>query len=192
MRNQHPTEQSKPGHLDDGPRLQSQSQVEPEQPLARVPGQRHGTHLRVDPAAGPDARRARRRELAEEAVRRSEWLATDEQALIRAVFRNGQSAAQVARLIGVEPRQVRRRMHRIIKRVMAPAFMLVVQHRDQWTGTRRRVAEACFVRGASIREAAAELGVSLHTVRVHCAAVKSMIELRAVVAEQLRDQRRAS
>jgi DNA-directed RNA polymerase specialized sigma24 family protein len=157
-----------------------------------VPGQQAGRHLRVDPASGEDPRRARKREIAEAVVARSEWLPQDEQALVRAVFRNGQSAAQVARLMGVEPRRVRRRVHRIVKRVMAPTFVLVVQQREQWSGTRRRVAEACFVRGLSIREASIELGVSLHTVRIHCGAVRHMLELRTAIAGQLQNQRRAS
>lgn len=126
----------------------------------------------------PDLRRAVRREQIQLLLDRAELaeLPANERALLHAAFVDGHSAIEIAALarsasgapVGgevVTARSVRRRIRRLVERVMSPRFLYVVRHQGAWPQNRRRVAEACVLRGLSLRDAAAELGLSLHVVR---------------------------
>lgn len=86
-------------------------------------------------------------------------------------------------------RTLRRRVRQIAARVLSPIFVFVVAHLDPsdpgerrrlglpcWSPTRRKIAQACVVRGLSFREAASELRVSLHTVRREMQSVRALFE----------------
>jgi DNA-directed RNA polymerase specialized sigma24 family protein len=51
----------------------------------------------------------------------------------------------------------------------------VHQGRDQWSAECQAVAERIWLRGFTGREAARDLGLSLHRVRQHVAAVRAVL-----------------
>jgi DNA-directed RNA polymerase specialized sigma24 family protein len=134
------------------------------------------------PAPALDLRRGFRRDVAQRLVERAAHLPAPDRCLVEGVFRDGRSIAELAELWPENPksgrgaRALRRRLHRLIERLNSPGFLLVAECRERWGPTRRRVATACILHGLSHREAADSLGISLHTVRRHFAAVIAITE----------------
>ena len=127
-----------------------------------------------------DLRRRRPRDLADTLVSRAQHLLPEDRALISAVYQDNLTAIQVAELTSVPARTVRRRIKALVERLLSPRFEFVARSRQRWSPTRRRVAEACALRGMTLRAAAEDLNVSLHTVRRHMDAVAAQQEaLRA-------------
>lgn len=137
------------------------------------------------PAPDLDLRRGFHRDLAQALVERAAHLPEPDRYLVEGVFRDGRSIAHLSAMWaprpepGRNPQSLRRRLHRLIARLSSHRFLVVAEHSDRWTPTRRRVATACVLHGMSLREASEALGVSLHTVRRHFEAV-------AAVADALR------
>lgn len=123
-----------------------------------------------------DLRRRARRTLAERIVARSEGLPAQDRTLVRLVYHEGRSVSELAGLMGVSARTLRRRVRRLTTRVLSPRFLFVLSHQGKWSVTRRRVAEACVLGGMSLREAARALDLSFHTVRRHHDAVNALFE----------------
>ena len=138
-----------------------------------------GVGARIDPSAAWDLRRKRRRELVERLVERAELVGPPDRALVLAYYRDGQSAADIARLAGEPVRSLRRRLRRVVQRMLSPRFEFVAAHRHTWTPTRRRVAGACVLEGRTLRDTAERLGLSLHCVRRHHDAIQAMFEAEA-------------
>lgn len=135
-----------------------------------------GGAMMMDVTDAADLRRKRRRAVAEELVERAEHLLPPDRALIRAVYHDGQTAAEIARLQGVSPRRVRSRLRRLIARMASPDFLVVARDRHAWPPTRRRVATAVVLQGLSMRETAIRLRLSLHAVRRHMEQIRALVE----------------
>lgn len=127
-----------------------------------------------DPAEGADRRRRQRGEWVDQVLDRSRWLPASERALLETVYRDGRSAADVARLAQAHPTSVCRRIRRAVRRALDPRLAFVIAHRQGWSPLRRQVAEAAFVEGLSIRATAARVGVSYHTARRQREAVEAL------------------
>lgn len=129
---------------------------------------------------GLDLRRGVQRGLAEALVERAALLPAPDRYLIEGVFRDGRTIAELAALWGEDPepgqtpRALRRRLHRLVARLRSPAFVLVAEQQERWEGPMARVGAACVLRGRSMREAAGELGMSIHTVRRHLDAIMAL------------------
>lgn len=123
-----------------------------------------------------DMRRRLRREMVDVIVARSSVLAPADAALVQSVYGDGRSIASVAVLLGCDERKVRRRVKRLVARLGSAPFLYVLSHRHTWPSSRRRVAEACFLRGLSIRQAADELKLTYHAVRRQVEAVGALIQ----------------
>jgi transposase len=119
----------------------------------------------LDPDHAADLRRRKGRELADYLLACAQVATTDDRELLKAVYAEGMTAAQVARLSGAAPRTVRRRVRRVVQRCLDPRFAFVMRERDRWPSTRRRVATACVLQGRTLRGAARHLRTSLHCVR---------------------------
>lgn len=107
-------------------------------------------------------------------LRRAHVLDPDDRALLEALLREGESFLGAARSRGVCTRTVRRRMRRLINRMASERFLFVLAQHLSWPLGRRRVGEACVLRGRSMRAAARELSLSVHAVRRHLAVVSAM------------------
>ena len=132
-----------------------------------------------DPAEGADLRRKHRRELVEAVLQASPYLPDQDRALLEAFYRDGRPVAELAALAGCTPRVIRRRIRTLVARVLSPRFAFVAHHEPRWSPTRRRVARACVLGGRSLREAADDLALSLHTVRRHHDAINALFETLA-------------
>lgn len=114
-----------------------------------------------------DLRRSPSREALEVIVHRSGCLLPEDQALMDACFSRGMRVLELARLQGVDPRVVQRRIKRLSARVISPEFSFVLNQESAWPPTRRRIARAVVLEGRTMRGASKALAISLHTVREH-------------------------
>lgn len=140
---------------------------------------------RYDPDQASDLRRRRGRELVDTLVERSAYLPQDERELVLAVYRDNRKITEVAALLNLPPRRLRARVRRLIKRLLDPRFAFVARHREQWPRTRRRVATMRFLFGRTMRQTAADLGLTLHQIRQHEAAVHALHEAERDAARDL-------
>jgi hypothetical protein len=123
-----------------------------------------------------DLRRRRARDIAEQIVRRSDWLSREDRFILKAVYEDGKSVTDIATLRGDDPRRLQRRVRKLVERVLSQKFAFVAAHKSAWTPTRRRVAEACVLQGLSLRRATASLKLTHHTVRRNYDAVNALYE----------------
>ncbi len=149
-------------------------------PLPASGPRRDTGHLHLGHSPAADLRLRRRRDAAETIVARASVLAKEDRGLLEAVYDKGHTVQEVARLLGqTDPsqvRQLRKRVRKLVTRVGEPRFVFVLTSRHAWPSTRKRVAERCVLRGDSMRAAAAELGISLHSVRQQCLRIDAMFE----------------
>ncbi len=114
-----------------------------------------------------DLRRSPSREALEVIVHRSGCLLPEDQALMDACYSRGLGVLELARLQGVDPRVVQRRIKRLSARVISAEFSFVLSQESSWPPTRRRIARAVILEGRTMRAASAVLRISLHRVREH-------------------------
>lgn len=106
---------------------------------------------------------------------RAEWLPRADRDLVEAVYREGKSAAEIARLGGLgtaSVASVRNRIRQVVNRLCSDRLPFVVERSPSWSPTRRRIARRCVVEGLSMRATSDLLGISLHTVRRHLGAIE--------------------
>lgn len=154
--------------VEQGVRLRRSEQV------GRSSGSDHG------PDRGVDLRLRLRRQAAETIVERAQLLNPADRGLLEAVYSSGHSVQQVGRLMGVVApnrlRRLRARVRQLVARVGDPQFVFVSQAMASWPPARREVAELCIMQGASMRDAARRMGVSLYTVRQHRQRIETLYE----------------
>jgi DNA-directed RNA polymerase specialized sigma24 family protein len=154
----------------------------PERP-GRLPGRSSGSGHGTD--RGVDLRLRLRRQAAETIVERAQLLNPADRGLLEAVYSSGHSVQQVGRLMGVVApnrlRRLRARVRQLVARVGDPQFVFVSQAKASWPPARREVAELCIMQGASMRDAARRMGVSLYTVRQHRQRIETLYEASLAV-----------
>ncbi|MBC7771233.1 MAG: hypothetical protein H7210_01935 [Pyrinomonadaceae bacterium] len=123
-----------------------------------------------------DLRRRHGREAAEALVLRATWLPDCDRQLVLAVYEEGKSVIDLASLMKQPVRTLRARVRRLVERITSPIFAFVALNLDQWPMMLKRVAEACVVRGLTIKEASAELRISYYSVRRHLDLIRTMLE----------------
>lgn len=120
-----------------------------------------------------DLRRIRRRAQSDLILRRAEHLPEHESAVLFALFRAEQTAAEVAVLQHTDARSVRRTARRLVARVLAPEFAHVLSHHQRWERERQAVGRLRFIEGRSIRDIARAHSLSTYTVRSHCTWIRA-------------------
>lgn len=126
--------------------------------------------------AGIDLRIKRSSDLASTIVTRAQHLKGQDRSLVLAMYSDGLSAAEIARLGNLEPRQVRRRIKNALIRMQSPVFTFVLNHQSNWSSTRRKIASSIFREGHSIRQTAEDLGLKIHQVRRHRSAILDLMD----------------
>jgi len=121
-----------------------------------------------------DLRKRREDSLTDQIVRRAHWLEPRDCELVLLMFRDGRSARSIALLNDDCPRQIRRRIKRLVHRLQDPRVAYVVAHHESWSKSRKSIARALFIQGRSIRETTDELGLSFYSVRKHREAIDAM------------------
>lgn len=126
-------------------------------------------------AYATDLRRSPSREALEIIVHRSGCLLPEDQALMDACYSRGLPVYEIARLQGLDPRVVQRRIKRLSARVISNEFSFVLSQENSWPPTRRRVARAVIIEGRPMRAACKVLRVSLHTVRENVTLIYALL-----------------
>lgn len=116
------------------------------------------------------------RKTAEAILARCWALPREDGEILRAIYERGQSAAQVARLLGRNSRVILRRARRLTARVRSPEFDFVLSNRNHWSPTRRSIATSVFIEGRRIKAAAAIARTSYHAARLHYFAILTVID----------------
>lgn len=129
---------------------------------------------RAEPARDAPARAAHRRSLTERCVALAERLPADQRVLVHQVLDRGLTFNEIATLAGCTPAHVRRRYKRCLTRLSDPLFAFLEFHARSLSPDERRTAQAVLYRGLSLRAAAAELGLSLHAVRMHMRSLRAL------------------
>ncbi len=125
--------------------------------------------------SGIDFRRTRSHEITDSIVHRAQYLTGQDRALVLAMYRDGQSAANIARLSNQDSRQVRRQIRRALLRLTDPNFIFVIANQSSWSPTRQKIARDLFQSGLSIRQTAENLNLKVHQVRRHRTAILELI-----------------
>ncbi|MFN9930291.1 MAG: hypothetical protein ACK54T_06415 [bacterium] len=102
---------------------------------------------------------------AEAICARAEYLPPSDRELVRAVYQRGQSLAALGTAVGVPQKHLSRRLRKIVARINAPAFALVVVRAEAWEGRLAAVGRAVFVEGCNLRQASKHLNLTYHQVR---------------------------
>jgi len=96
---------------------------------------------------------------------RAELLLPEDRLLVEAVLVRSQPTKTVAWMTGMPPRTVRRRIHRLSKRLTSRRFLNAARSLPYLDPDNARLARLHFCAGMSHRDLARELGVSVHTIR---------------------------
>lgn len=126
--------------------------------------------------ASVDLRTRHNSDLVDTILLRARHLPSDDRELVFAMYRDGRSATEIARLGRIDPRLVRRRIKNAIARTNDPLFRFVLINNTKWSRTRRRVGKSLFLSGRSIRSTADHLGLKVHEVRRHRGAIVERYE----------------
>jgi len=140
---------------------------------------------RYDPDQASDLRRRRGRDLVAALVERAAYLPQDERELILAVYRDSRKIIEVAALLNEPPRRLRTRVRKLVKRLLDPRFAFVARNREHWPRTRRRVGTMRILFGRTMRQTATDLGLTLHQIRQHEAAIHALHEAERDAARDL-------
>ncbi len=96
---------------------------------------------------------------------RAELLAQADRDLIEAVLIRNQSAASLARIMGVPERRVQRRVHRLMERLTGREFLDAARALDYLGETDARIARLRFCQGLPLRRISLMLNLSYHRLR---------------------------
>lgn len=125
-------------------------------------------------------------EVARRVLARADLLPESERALVVAVLERGQPLHEVAALAGLTERgrgpgrtastsrAAGRALRRITTRVMTAEFEHVRLNREHWPPAMARAASLMFLHGLTQAQAAAAMGTTLHAVRQHALAVRTL------------------
>lgn len=139
-------------------------------PVAALPRKRRGGRGRC--IAGLRTTRL----IAEQCLDLAVHLAEPDRWLIEAVLRGGVSCAATAQRLGVAQRTLQWRVKRLLGRLRSPEFAFIVNHRETWPQSRRRVAEIVHLQGGTREHAARQAGLTMHQVRRELTAIDVLME----------------
>jgi DNA-directed RNA polymerase specialized sigma24 family protein len=132
---------------------------------------------RAEPSAKDFTRRTDRRDAMEHLLRWADHLAPAERSLVRCAYDWGVCSREISLLTGWTPRVVRRRLRQLLQRIDSPVFQNAVRLLGAMSEDRRSVAQQVVLQGLTQRQAAAQLGVSVHQVRRELLAIHGMCEI---------------
>lgn len=119
---------------------------------------------------------ADRRLQTERVLMRASWLAPADRALVEQVLQRGVRPHQIAAIAGVTTRTIQRRLARLIQRLTDPDCEFILRHHRQWDKSAAEVAIAIWIRGLTFRQAADQLGMTLHGVRQQVQMIRGYLQ----------------
>ena len=106
-----------------------------------------------------------RRNRIEMLYHRVSLLSGKDKILMTMYLSNGNTFAQMARLIGVNEATVGRRINKIIKRLVDGEYITCLRNRDKLSNKELEIARKYFLCGMSIRTISEKQGLSFYRVR---------------------------
>ena len=106
-----------------------------------------------------------RRDRIEMLYHRVSLLSGQDKILMTMYLSNGNSFAQMARLIGVNEATIGRRINKIIKRLVDGEYITCLRNRDKLNNKELEIARKYFLCGMSIRTISEKQGLSYYCVR---------------------------
>jgi len=96
---------------------------------------------------------------------RAHLLAGEDRALLEAYLEHGSSFRQIGRLMGLDPRNVGRRVRRIVRRLTDDTYEICLGNRDEFNGHELALIKDHFVGGLSKRRISRHRSVPRYRVR---------------------------
>ncbi len=96
---------------------------------------------------------------------RLELLSGEDRVLMEMYLKNGNSFRQLARLLGVNPATVGRRVHKLCRRLTEGGYVACLRNRSRFSAMELKIAKDYFLTGLSIRRIALRRRCSRHSIR---------------------------
>lgn len=130
-------------------------------------GIRNGTMRKMNASlvAAEGKLRDHRRDLAERLWARAGLLSDDDRTLLSMYLDHGSSYRQIARLIGVRPTTVARRIRKITERLLDETYPICLRHRGCFSEPQLAVIRDFFARGLTMTDISQMHGLSYYRVR---------------------------
>ncbi len=107
---------------------------------------------------------------------RAELLEPEDKGLLEAVLMRGQKVSFLAGMLGVTPRSLRSRIHRIVCRLTSSSFLNAGRALPYLPDDDRQIAQMKFCEGISVRQISNRLGVTEHALRRRMDRINAQIE----------------
>ena len=117
------------------------------------------------------------RDQADEILRRAELLTPQDREFLRLVLDRGVPTSQLARQAGLHRSTLRRRLHKLVRRLTDEQNLALLRAHDILRPTDRKLVVLSFLRGLSTRDAARETGIPYHRARRRLDALKITADL---------------
>ena len=92
-------------------------------------------------------------------------LGIQERAMAEMVFGDGYRTAQIARVMGLHPWNVKRRIGKIVRRLAGGEYLACLRNRERFTEIELAVVRDHFFRGRNLAEIAVKMGLTRYGVR---------------------------
>ncbi|HEB61116.1 MAG TPA: hypothetical protein ENJ06_04755 [Phycisphaeraceae bacterium] len=125
-----------------------------------------------------DRRRREHAELRERILHRCELLEPVDRALLESVYERDMPIVRLAEIRGEPPWRLRRRVRMLVRRLLSPLATFIIANEGNWEPERWQVARRHLLAGCEMRRTAKELGLTLHRVRQHVYAVRTLMRER--------------
>lgn len=119
-------------------------------------------------------RRTGQRTHSDQVLSLAAYLRPQERFLIEQVFEHGLRLSDIAGQLGKCRSTVQYHVKQLLRRMGSPLFRFMVVHNDTLNATLKRTGSKVILQGYSLRDAAASLGLSLHTVRCHIQSIQAL------------------
>jgi len=96
---------------------------------------------------------------------RAHLLAGNDRAMLEMYLEHGNSLRQIGRLMGLDPRNVGRRIRRITRRLIDDTYAICLGNRDDFNGRELALIKDFFVGGLSTRGISRKHAVTLYRVK---------------------------
>lgn len=123
-----------------------------------------------------DKARQANREINDRLMRRAQYLKPEDRSIIYGVYRNAMTPAEIAMIAGVNVETIRRKLRILLKHLSNEMFSYILSSSSDWSPERKQIAKLRFLQRRSMRDTARMSKLSMHTVRIHCEAIKAHFE----------------
>ncbi len=115
------------------------------------------------------------RDFHDQVLNRARFLDPVDRTLVEQVLAKGVLPRELAVVAGVSTRSIQRRVRELLGRLNDPQVLAVLRQHGSWEPEVAEVALAVWVRRWTLRDTARRMNLSLHQVRQHVLAIRTLI-----------------